>query len=57
MNWAFDQWSKSAAMIGLYLKQKKNSDVYDFLSELLQHGMERLKPADYAMLEAAGVQI
>lgn len=56
MDWARHQWSKSAAVIDLFLDSKK-LDAYDFFGELISDGRSRLKPSDYAKLQAAGVSL
>ena len=56
MDWARHQWSKSAAVIDLFLDSKK-LDVYDFFAELISDGRVRLKSSDYAKLQAAGVSM
>ncbi len=56
IDWIGRQGAKTLAMIDIYLEAKK-LDAYDYFGELLSTGRERLKPADYAILQAAGVTL
>lgn len=56
MDWIKRQVSKSLAKADIYL-DAKGLDAYDWIGELFSEGRSRFKPADYAQLQAAGVQV
>lgn len=56
MAWASVQWSKTMALVDVYLDEK-GLDAYDWFGELMAAGRKKFKTGDYAVLQAAGIKI